>query len=63
MNKVSPKTGIMFSLLLLFILEGCSAKKKILSDLPSNEIELSDILKNSRKAELKFDNLRNRVKV
>ena len=63
MNKVSPKTGIMFSLLLLFILEGCSAKKKILSDLPSNEIELSEILKNSRKAELKFDNLRNRVKV
>ena len=44
-------------------MQGCSTKKKIVSDIPSNEIELSEILKNSRKADLKFENLRNRVRV
>jgi hypothetical protein len=63
MNNRSAKTIIVFSLLFLFVLEGCSTKKKILSDLPSNEIELSEIIKKSRKVDLKFDNLRNRVKV
>ena len=44
-------------------MQGCSTKKKIVSDIPSNEIGLSEILKNSRKADLKFENLRNRVRV
>lgn len=63
---MSNKTGkifILFSLFLLLFLEGCSTKKKILSDLPSNDIEVSEIIKNSKKSELKFQNLRNRVKV
>ena len=63
MNNKTGKIFILFSLLLLLFLEGCSTKKKILSDLPSNDIEVSEIIKNSKKSELKFQNLRNRVKV
>ena len=63
MNNKTGKIFILSSLLLLFFLEGCSTKKKILSDLPSNDIEVSEIIKNSKKSELKFQNLRNRVKV
>jgi len=63
MNNKTGKIFILFSLLLLLFLEGCSTKKKILSDFPSNDIEVSEIIKNSKKSELKFQNLRNRVKV
>ena len=63
MNNKTGKIFILSSLLLLLFLEGCSTKKKILSDLPSNDIEVSEIIKNSKKSELKFQNLRNRVKV
>ena len=57
MNNKTGKIFILFSLLLLFFLEGCSIKKNILSDLPSNDIEVSEIVKNSKKSELKFQNL------
>ena len=57
------KKAFILSILFLFFLQGCSSKKKIITDTPANKIELSEILKNSRKADLKFDNLRNRVKV
>ena len=61
-NRLFKKT-IILPVIILFFLQGCSTKKKIVSDIPSNEIELSEILKNSRKADLKFENLRNRVRV
>jgi hypothetical protein len=57
------KNPIVFAIIILFLLQGCSPKKTIISDIPSNEIELSEIIKNSRKADLKFENLRNKVKV
>tara|TARA_B110000003_G_C16603770_1_gene516699 strand:+ start:935 stop:1717 length:783 start_codon:yes stop_codon:yes gene_type:complete len=60
---MNNKTGKIFTLLLLFFLAGCSTKKKIVSDRPINDLEISDIIKNSKKSELKFQNLRNRVKV
>ena len=63
MNNKTEKIFIIFSLLFLFFLGGCSTKKKILSDLPINDIEVPEIIKNSKKSELKFQNLRNRVKV
>lgn len=63
MNKKALKKYFIFPILLLFVLQGCSTKKKIVSDIPSNEIELTEIIKNSKKADLKFDNLRNRVRV
>ena len=49
--------------LLLIILQGCSTKKVIVSDQPLAEIEISEIIKNSRKTDFTFENLRNRVKV
>ena len=60
---MNNKTGKIFILLLLFFLAGCSTKKKIVSDRPINDLEISEIIKNSKKSELKFQNLRNRVKV
>ena len=57
------KTPIVFAIIILLLLQGCSPKKTIIGDIPSNEIELSEIIKNSRKANLKFENLRNKVKV
>ena len=60
---MNNKTGKIFTLLLLFFLAGCSTKKKIVSDRPINDLEISEIIKNSKKSELKFQNLRNRVKV
>jgi len=54
---------IVFTIIILFLLQGCSSKKTITGDILSNEIELSEIIKNSRKADLKFENLRNKVKV
>ncbi len=53
----------LFSLILFFILEGCSVKKKIISDVPEKNIEVSEIIKNVRNSELKYKNLRNRIKV
>ena len=50
-------------ILLLIILQACSTKKVILSDQPLAGIEISEIIKNSRKTDFTFENLRNRVKV
>jgi len=57
------KNPIVFTIIILFLLQGCFPKKTITGDILSNEIELSEIIKNSRKADLKFENLRNKVKV
>ena len=38
-------------------------KKNIVSDLPITGIEISEIIKNSRKTDFTYENLRNRVKV
>ena len=40
--------------LLLIILQGCSTKKVIVSDLPLEGIEISEIIKNSRKTDFTF---------
>ena len=50
-------------ILLLIILQACSTKKVIVSDLPLAGIEISEIIKNSRKTDFTFETLRNRVKV
>ena len=55
------KNPIVFTIIILFLVQGCSPKKTIIGDIPTNEIELSEIIKNSRKADLKFKNLRNRM--
>jgi len=57
------KNPIVFTIIILFLLQGCFPKKTITGDILSDEIELSEIIKNSRKADLKFENLRNKVKV
>jgi hypothetical protein len=41
-NRLFKKT-IILPVIILFFLNGCSTKKKIVSDIPSNEIELSEI--------------------
>ena len=38
---------IVFTIIILFLLQGCSSKKTITGDILSNEIELSEIIKNS----------------
>ena len=63
MKTINKVYTFLYSLLLLIIFQGCSTKKNIVSDLPIEGIEISEIIKNSRKTDLKFENLRNRVKV
>ncbi len=52
-----------FILISLFFLGACSTKKNLINDTPLKNIEVSEIIKNSKKSELKFKNLRNRIKV
>ncbi|GIS05929.1 MAG: hypothetical protein CM15mP109_06850 [Candidatus Dadabacteria bacterium] len=49
--------------LLLIVFQGCSTKKNLVSDFPIAGIEISEIIKNSRKTDFTYENLRNRVKV
>ena len=53
----------LFIVLIFLIIQACSTNKQISSSAPLDVIETSEIIKNIRKAEVKFDNLRNRVKV
>tara|TARA_B100000989_G_scaffold184279_1_gene138724 strand:+ start:952 stop:1743 length:792 start_codon:yes stop_codon:yes gene_type:complete len=62
--KTSYKAyAFLYSVLLLIIFQGCSTKKNIVSDFPIAGIEISEIIKNSRKTDFTYENLRNRVKV
>ena len=53
----------LFIVLIFLIIQACSTNKQISSSAPLDVIETSEIIKNIRKAEVKFANLRNRVKV
>ena len=44
-------------------IQACSTNKQIASSVPLDAIETSEIIKNSKKTEVNFGNLRNRVKV
>ena len=55
--------SFLYSVLLLIIFQGCSTKKNLVSDFPIAGIEISEIIKNSRKTDFTYENLRNRVKV
>ncbi len=63
MKTINKVYAFLYCILFLIIFQGCSTKKNIVSDLPIAEIEISEIIKNSRKTDLKFENLRNRVKI
>ena len=63
MKRTNKAYAFLYCALLLIILQGCTTKKVIVSDLPLAEIEISEIIKNSRKTDFTFENLRNRVKV
>ena len=56
--------GIQLFIVFVFLfIQACSTKKQISSSVPLDIIETSEIIKNTKRAEVKFDNLRNRVKV
>ena len=63
MKTTNKAIAIFYCVLLLLIFQGCSTKKNIVSDLPITGIEISEIIKNSRKTDFTYENLRNRVKV
>ena len=63
MKTTNKAITIFYCVLLLLIFQGCSTKKNIVSDLPITGIEISEIIKNSRKTDFTYENLRNRVKV
>jgi len=62
MKTTNKAIAIFYCVLLLLIFQGCSTKKNIVSDLPITGIEISEIIKNSRKTDFTYENLRNRVK-
>ena len=53
----------LFIIVILFIVQSCSTNKQILSSVPLDALDTSEIIKNAKKAEVNFKNLRNRVKV
>ena len=53
----------LFIILGLLLIQACSTKKQIISNTPLDSIETNEIIKNTRKSEIKFNNLRNRVRV
>ena len=53
----------LFIIFIFLVIQACSPKKQIASSVSLDDIETSEIIKNTKRAEVKFDNLRNRVKV
>ena len=53
----------LFIVFVFLVIQACSPKKQIASSVSLDVIETSEIIKNTKRAEVKFDNLRNRVKV
>jgi hypothetical protein len=53
----------LFIVFVFLFIQACSTNKQISSTVPLDIIETSEIIKNTKRAEVKFDNLRNRVKV
>ena len=52
MKRTNKAYAFLYCALLLIILQGCTTKKVIVSDLPLAGIEISEIIKNSRKTDL-----------
>lgn len=61
--KINKTNYIFFVFIILLFTEACSTKKVISSDVPIENIDVSEIIRNSKKTELKFKNIRNRIKV
>ena len=53
----------LFIIVILFIVQSCSTNKQILSSVPLDVVDTSEIIRNTKRAEVNFKNLRNRVKV
>ena len=53
----------LFIVFVFLFIQACSTKKQISSNVPLDIVKTSEIIKNTKRAEVKFDNLRNRVKV
>ena len=53
----------LFIIFVFLVMQACSTNKQIASSVPLDAIETSEIIKNSKKTEVNFGNLRNRVKV
>jgi len=63
MHHSFKRNIVLYSLILLIVIKGCTTKKKITSDLPINDIEVTEIVKAAKGNELNFKNIRNRIKV
>ena len=53
----------LFIVFVFLFMQACTTNEQISRSGPPNIIETSEIIKNTKRAEVKFDNLRNRVKV
>ena len=63
MHHSFKRNIVSYLLILIIVIEGCTTKKKITSDFPINDIEVSEIIKATKGNELNFKNIRNRIKV
>ena len=63
MHHSFKRNIVSYSLILLIVIKGCTTKKKITSNLPINDIEVTEIIKATKGNELNFKNIRNRIKV
>ena len=53
----------LFIVFVFWFIQACSTNKQITNSVPLDTVETSEIIKNTKRSEVKFDNLRNRVKV
>ena len=60
---ILKKSYVYIFFFLLVFMNSCSSKKVIISAFPLNNIESSELIKNISKSELKYNNLRHRLKV
>ncbi len=63
MHHSFKRNIVSYLLILIIVIEGCTTKKKIASDFPINDIEVTEIIKATKGNELNFKNIRNRIKV
>ena len=63
MHHSFKRNIVSYLLILIIVIEGCTTKKKIASDFPVNDIEVTEIIKATKGNELNFKNIRNRIKV
>lgn len=53
----------LFTIVGILAIQACSTNKQIISNFPLDDIETNEIIKNTTKSEINFNNLRTRVKV